>query len=246
MPDMKPCGGGVSEILPEGYKWIVRALFAGCMVFSYFANRVGLVSDHSVCRAMVNNVFLAYLPVELSFHVSVKRSTPVFWGLVAAWMLFYPNAPYVLTDFFHLAYVDPYVVRENGKITRILRPDLRLWLTFTVLSVSAMVSAIFGAWSLDHVVGRLQERIRRTGLVWQVPLVVAFAALSSAGIYLGRFPRLHSIHLLTRPYHALEKMATACSLNMFEFVVMLTLIQVVVWGALRVLRTLTPCRAPSP
>ena len=244
MPDMKPCGGSASEV-PERFRWIVRALFVGCMVFSYLANRVGLVSDHSVCRAMVNNAFLAYLPVELSFHVSGKRRTPVFWGLVAAWMLFYPNAPYVLTDFFHLAYIDPYVVRENGKITRIIRPDLRLWLTFTVLSVTAMVSAIFGAWSLDHVVGRLQERIRRTGLVWQVPLVVVFAALSSAGIYLGRFPRLHSIHLLTRPYHALEKMATACSLNMFEFVVMLTLIQVVVWGALRVLRTLTPCRAPN-
>ena len=91
--------------LAKGYKWIVRALFAGCMAFSYLANSVDLASDHSVCRAMVNNVFLAYLPIELSFHVSGKRSSPVFWGLVAAWMLFYPNGSEVPSADRSLIYV---------------------------------------------------------------------------------------------------------------------------------------------
>ena len=153
-----------------------------------------------------------------------------------AWLLFYPNAPYVLTDYFHLAHIDPYITQEGGKCTRIVRPDLRLWLTFTVLSVSAMISAILGTWSLDHVVGHLQARIRRYGSVWLLLLVAALAALSSIGIYLGRFPRIHSVHMLTRPRHVLGKMATACNLNMFEFVILLTLIQLVMWGCLRLLR----------
>ena len=148
-------------------------MFCGCIVLSYVAYRVGLSSDYSLCRAMVNNVFLAYLPVEMSFHVSCKRHAVAFWGMVIAWLLFYPNAPYVLTDYFHLAHIDPYVAREGGKSIRIVRPDLRLWLTFTVLSSSAMISAILGTWSLDHVAGHLQARIRRQGSAWLALLVAA-------------------------------------------------------------------------
>ena len=224
------------DVVPARYRWIIRAMFGGCIAFSYLAYRVGLASGHSVCRAMVNNVFLAYLPVEMSFHVSWKRHAFAFWGMFVAWLLFYPNAPYVLTDYFHLAHVDPYVAKEGGKSIRIVRPDLRLWLTFTVLSASAMVSAILGTWSLDHVTGHLQARIRRHGPGWLVLFVVTLAALSSVGIYLGRFPRIHSVHLLTNPYNALGKMATSCSLNMFEFVMLLTFIQLVMWGCVRLLR----------
>jgi uncharacterized membrane protein len=235
---MKSKGFPDQDVVPARCRWIVRAMFCGCIAFSYIAYRVGLASDHGVCRAMVNNVFLAYLPVEMSFHVSWKRNALAFWGMFVAWLLFYPNAPYVLTDYFHLAHIDPYVAREGGKSIRIVRPDLRLWLTFTVLSASATISAILGTWSLDHVTGHLQARIGRHGPGWRVLLVAALAALSSVGIYLGRFPRIHSVHLLTSPYHTLGKMATSCSLNMFEFAMMLTLIQLVMWGCLRLLRTL--------
>ncbi|MBQ6330500.1 MAG: DUF1361 domain-containing protein [Kiritimatiellae bacterium] len=223
-------------VIPTRCRWIIRAIFGGCIAFSYLAYCLGLSSDNSVCRAMVNNVFLAYLPVEMSFHVSWKRHAFAFWGTFIAWLLFYPNAPYVLTDYFHLAHIDPYVAQEGGKSIRIVRPDLRLWLTFTVLSSSAMISAIFGTWSLDHVTKHLQARIRRHGPAWLVLLVAALAALSSVGIYLGRFPRIHSVHLLTSPYHVLGKMATSCSLNMFEFVILLTLTQLVTWGCLRLVK----------
>ena len=218
------------------YRWIARAMFGGCIAFSYLAYCLGLSSDNTMCRVMVDNVFLAYLPVEMSFHVSWKRHAFAFWGMFIAWLLFYPNAPYVLTDYFHLAHIDPYVTKEGGKTIRIVRPDLRLWLTFTVISSSAMVSAILGTWSLDHVAGHLQARIRRHGAVWLVLIVAALAALSSVGIYLGRFPRIHSFHLLTSPRHVFGKMATSCSLNMLEFVILLTLIQLVIWGCLRLLR----------
>ena len=220
-------------------RWLVRAAFGALMAFVYVVCSFGIDSDHSLCRAMMNNLFLAYLPVEMALHVSSAHPAFVFWGMVAAWTIFYPNAPYVLTDYFHLAHVDPYIpVMEGGRRLRILRPDLRIWLTFTVLSLSALVSALFGTWSLDHVVRAVQVRIRRRGAAWLLALVTLFAALSSAGIYLGRFPRLHSIHLLTRPGHAVGQMASSCSLNMVEFIAMLTLLQVVLWGCLRLLRTL--------
>ena len=222
--------------IPAKCRWIVRSMFGSCIAFSYLTYCLGLASDTEVCRAMVNNVFLAYLPVEMSFYVSWKRHAFAFWGMFIAWLLFYPNAPYVLTDYFHLAHIDPYITQESGKRIRIIRPDLRLWLTFAVLSSSAMISAILGTWSLDHVTVHLQARIRRHGPVWLVLLVAALAALSSVGIYLGRFPRIHSVHLLTSPHLVLGKMTTSCNMNMLEFVILLTLIQLVIWGCLRLLR----------
>ena len=216
--------------------WLVRAVFGACLVFVYLMNCVGMSSDHTLCRAMMNNVLLAYIPVEISLHALPTRRAPVFWGLVAVWTVFYPNAPYVLTDYFHLAYVDPYAIAADGKPRRILRPDLHMWLTFMILSVSAIVSALFGTWSLDRVVDTLLAKFRRRGMGWRVSLVALFVALSSAGIYFGRFPRLNSVDLLTRPLYALGKMAAVCKLNMIEFVAMLSVIQLVLWGCLRLVR----------
>ena len=198
------------------YGWLVRAVFGACLAFVYLTNSIGLSSDQSLCRAMMNNVLLAYIPVELSLHMSPARRAPVFWGLVAVWTVFYPNAPYVLTDYFHLAYVDPYTIAANGKPRPIL--------------------ALFGTWSLDRLVDTLLARFRRTGMGWRVSLIALFVALSSAGIYLGRFPRLNSVDLLTRPHYALGKMTAVCNLNMIEFVAMLSVIQFVLWGCLRLVR----------
>ena len=219
------------EHLP--FEWIVRIMFAACLAFAYLAGSTGLASDKSICPAMVNNVILAYLPVELSLHLHRIRHACVFWGMVVAWTIFYPNAPYILTDYFHLAYVDPYILPKDGKVVRILRPDMRLWLTFTVLSVSAVISAMFGTWSADHVAGLLQKRLRRPGAIWRFSIVAAFASLSSAGIYLGRFTRIHSVHLFTRPHHALDKVSSSIGINMLEFVILVTFIQLALWICLK-------------
>lgn len=213
------------------FSWIVRAMFGSCLAFVYLAGATGLSSDSSICPAMVENVFLAYLPVEMSLHVHRFRHALAFWGMVAGWMVFYPNAPYILTDYFHLAHVDPYVA--SGR--RILRPDMRLWLTFTVLSVSAVVGAILGTWSLDHVAGLIQERIGRPKAIWRFSTVAVLAALSSAGIYLGRFARIHSVHLFTRPHRAFGEVCSSIGVNMLEFVVLVSLVQLALWACLRFL-----------
>ena len=214
------------------FAWMVRIVFGACLSFAYLAGVTGLASDSSICPAMVNNVFLAYLPVEISLHLHRIRRAFVFWGMVFVWMIFYPNAPYVLTDYFHLAYVDPYTLSANS---RILRPDMRLWLTFTVLSVSAVISAMLGTWSLDHMAGLLQRRLRRPEALWRFSIVLVFVTFSSAGIYLGRFARIHSVHLFTRPHHALDEVFSSIGENMFEFVVLVSFVQLALWSCLKLL-----------
>lgn len=234
-------GHGTLASLTTWHFWLVRAAFYGCLAFCWLVSQMadGNGWIHSLSAAMVNNVFLAYLPVEISFHVSRFRRPVAFWVLFVAWLLFYPNAPYVLTDYFHLANVDPYIVLENGKRTCLIRPDTHLWLSFTILSLSALFSALLGTWSMDRMVAQVQARLRQTGSWWRLLSVATVTGLSSAGIYIGRFPRLHSVDVLIRPRHAFAQVAQTCRPDMLEFIVLLTLVQMALWGCLLVLRAVS-------
>lgn len=48
---------------------------------------------------MALNVLLAYIPIELSYLLNAEKRKRV-WLLGFAWLIFYPNAPYLFTDFF--------------------------------------------------------------------------------------------------------------------------------------------------
>ena len=52
------------------------------------------------------NLFLAWIPYVLAICVAAVHGRggprPLLWVLGAAWLLFLPNAPYILTDFIHL------------------------------------------------------------------------------------------------------------------------------------------------
>jgi hypothetical protein len=55
------------------------------------------------------NLFLAWIPFLLSLSIAAVHSRggprSLLWVLGAGWLLFLPNAPYILTDFIHLGKV---------------------------------------------------------------------------------------------------------------------------------------------
>ena len=48
---------------------------------------------------MALNVLLAYIPIELSYLLNAEKRKRD-WLIGFAWLIFYPNAPYLFTDFF--------------------------------------------------------------------------------------------------------------------------------------------------
>ena len=130
------------------------------------------------------NLFLAWVPYLLALGlVGLDRARAPGWLLAApgiVWFLFLPNAPYILTDFIHL-----------GKI-----PGAPLWFDALLIGAFAATGLLLGLASLllvHHVVaGRLG-----TTAGWV--LAVGTLALSSIGIYLGRFPRFNSWDVVTNP-----------------------------------------------
>lgn len=130
------------------------------------------------------NLFLAWIPFVLSLCVAAVHSRggprPLLWVFGAGWLLFLPNAPYILTDFIHLG-------RVGGA---------PLWFDAALIGTFAAVGLALGLASLLVVHHVVEARAGRV-VGWAV--AVSSLVLSALGIYLGRFPRFNSWNLLTDP-----------------------------------------------
>lgn len=137
-------------------------------------------TGHTAFFFMAWNLFLALIP--LGFSLALQRIRHGFLGLplVGGWLLFFPNAPYVLTDLLHL--------RE--------RDGLPLWFDLLMLLSFALVALWIGFQSLRLVQGWV---VQRTSVAVSWAFVASSLMLSGFGIYLGRFLRWNSWDILSRP-----------------------------------------------
>lgn len=129
------------------------------------------------------NLFLAWLPLiaaSSAFALARRGVGALVVVLVGVWVLFFPNAPYVLTDVIHLD--------ANG-----VSP---LWYDALMLSSFAWTALMLGFASL-YLVHAIVARYANAVLGWVV--VVCALGLGSFGVYLGRFARFNSWDVVTRP-----------------------------------------------
>ena len=104
-----------------------------------------------------------------------------FWIIVfvLVWLIFYPNAPYMITDLIHVNAESSYVIYDA-----------------LIIFSFAMLSLFFGFYSIKMVQNVIQE-------IWNKKVariaVAASIVLSSFGIYLGRILRLNSWDIFTEP-----------------------------------------------
>lgn len=135
-------------------------------------------------RFLLWNLALAWVPlvVALVIYDRYRRGTSLsrLAPAAALWLIFLPNAPYILTDFIHLS---------PSRHTP-------LWLDGTILSAFAWTGLLLGFVSLYllHAVARDRYGSRTS---WYC--VVSVLALVSAGVCLGRFLRWNSWDLLVQP-----------------------------------------------
>jgi uncharacterized membrane protein len=134
---------------------------------------------------LVWNLFLAWLPLVFAlfacdeFQARTGRNWR-FLSLAGAWLLFFPNAPYIFTDLIHLR-------------TRFLQ---HFWVDLTLILLCAVTGLVLGFVSLflmQSVVARLYGRL--TSWVF----IAAVTGISGFGIYLGRFLRFNSWDALCKP-----------------------------------------------
>jgi len=141
---------------------------------------------------LVWNLVLAWVPfvLALAAYASARRGRSLATGTLGVlWLLFFPNAPYLLTDFIHL--------HESSATP--------LWYDALMLAAFAWTGLLLGFASL-YLMQMIWQRAVGTAVSWLG--VVAVLAVGSFGIYLGRFLRFNSWDALVRPRRIAHVIAT--------------------------------------
>jgi len=132
---------------------------------------------------------LALIPFLLSLLLfrSVKLHGLLWWPLFAVFVLFLPNAPYVLTDVIH------FVAR-----VRVI-PPLPIW-AMSILLFEYILYFLFGMQCFTLSIMLWDSVLERRGLgCLIVPMELLLIAASSFAIYLGRIERINSWDVVTDP-----------------------------------------------
>jgi len=133
---------------------------------------------------LIWNLFLAWIPYFVSIVIlkyeNRKRPITGLIVLVICWLAFLPNAPYILTDLFHL---------ED-------RQNIPLWYELILIASFAWTGLMLGYFSLYNVHNAITQRFGKiTGWIFSLFSISA----CSFGVYIGRFLRWNSWDIIYNP-----------------------------------------------
>ena len=175
---------------------MLALVFASVVCLALVFARMAWTGNVNRYGFLIWNLFLAWLPLVFALladdeHRGEPRTNWRFRSLAVAWLLFFPNAPYICTDLFHLT------SRFSG----------HFWVELVIILSCAFTGLVLGFVSLYLMHGIVMRAFGRA-VSWL--FVAAIAALSGFGIYLGRFLRFNSWDVLFKPvalFHGIGRWA---------------------------------------
>lgn len=167
-------------------------ILSSILASGFFAFRV-FYSGTSNYSNLLTNLFLAWLPYILSvIAFSVYRLNRKRWVLILLlgvfWLVFFPNAPYMVTDFYHLD----------------ARPPVPLWFDISLIAIFAFTGCFLAIASLRSIHLIIEGFLGRF-IGWVFALFSL--GLGSLGVYLGRFGRFNSWDILLNPKSVVKEIA---------------------------------------
>jgi len=152
------------------------ALVAARVAYSETSGHLGLIW----------NLFLAWIPFMLAYVAHAVSWRRIWLYLVIPiiaflWLIFFPNAPYMLTDLQDLT-------RTTNEAPLWYDVIIVVWCTWT-----GMLLGVISLYLMQDIIHRAFSRA--AGWIF----VFVISALSSFGIYIGRFVRLNSWNILLDP-----------------------------------------------
>lgn len=135
-----------------------------------------LVVGDSYFNFLFSNLFVGSFPVLLiAFLIDrydEKLNAFFFWAATALWILFYPNAPYMISDLIH----------NTSDPRDIVNPELIKFDTLIIFSI-AMLSVFYGLLSLKIMFAVFKKRY---GSKLAHAAIFFTVAISCLGFYMGR------------------------------------------------------------
>jgi uncharacterized membrane protein len=153
---------------------IVRAVLTGKILWTGF----------------FGNLLLAWVPMIVALCLCSELDRParrrwIMAGMFAVWVLFFPNAAYIVTDLIHLK----------------SRPPVPRWFDYILITAYAWTGLFLCYISLRLLHARVQ-RVWGSRIGWT--FATGMLAASSLGIYVGRFFRWNSWDVILRPWKPLS------------------------------------------
>ena len=159
---------------------------------------------------LIWNMILALIAYDAAVLTTIsKKQKWLYPLLLVVWLAFYPNTFYMLTDLVHMTWVGDTLWNPVS---------MRLFMAF-------VPSILFGVYCGIESWNILRERWKWTW--WLDMLVVAgLSYLSSLAIYIGRYDRLNTWDLVTRPQLVVQKLLETFQKDRLVFILGFTFIQI--------------------
>lgn len=211
--------------------------FVGCIMVFY---RIFLTVEIGYLY-LIWNLFLAWIPFVVSVLIfflmkndsrkKLKRSLIVPLGFV--WLFFYPNAPYIITDYIHIRGI-PFYLFQKGRFSG-FNPDFIVWFDFVMNSLFIFTGFLLGFVSLN-LIHRIV--IIRYGRLAGWGFVGVILALSSFGIYLGRFIRWNTWDIVSQPLALFKSVINSIHIEALSFTLLFSFFLILIYVALSQLTSL--------
>jgi len=159
---------------------------------------------------LIWNMILALIAYDAAVLTVIFNTQKWLYPLLLmVWLVFYPNTFYMLTDLVHMTWVGDALWNPVS---------MRLFMAF-------VPSILFGVYCGVESWNILRERWK---LTWWIDMLVvaALSYLSSLAIYIGRYDRLNSWDLVTRPQLVVQKLLETFQRERLVFILGFTFIQV--------------------
>ncbi len=159
-------------------------LLSSLLAVAFFAVRA-LWSDSFLHKFLMWNLFLAWIPFLCGMGMAVlyKRRAAAWQYIVPliVWLLFFPNAAYLVTDLYNLTDM----------------PPVPFWYDVGFFATLAWTGLLLAVAALQIV----QRMVKQSfGVIWSWIVVMIVVGLNGVGIYLGRFLRWNSWDVITDPF----------------------------------------------
>ena len=136
------------------------------------------------------NIILAWVPYFLSGFFKQENRNWRNAGVFAAWLLFFPNALYIVTDLVHI---------NESEVT-----VQHAWFDALLIFSASVLGLVLAFISLNRVEKFLLLHFHKKVMSFIVP---GLLLIGSFGVYLGRFLRWNSWDIIHHPYSLIHSVA---------------------------------------
>ncbi|QQG47676.1 MAG: DUF1361 domain-containing protein [Candidatus Woesebacteria bacterium] len=159
---------------------------------------------------MLWNLFLAAIPYFLSLYLFRPKTkvTKIWSAAFAIFILFLPNAPYILTDIIHLYTLSFKLASVRGLMAAILQYSI-----FVILGVALFLKSY----------QRFEIFLVKKLKIYVLPFRITIFAILSIGVYLGRFYRFNSWDLFINPISLLQNLKYLLSVSGVSYIALFTI-----------------------